>query len=458
MRRLAVLIVCAFALPVSVAKAWTWPVDGPVLRGFSFDRAHPYAGGQHRGLDIGSPAGAQVHAPAAGVVSFAGTVPTGGRTVSIQSPSGYTATLVHLGSIGVKRGESVAEGSAVGTVGPSGVVDLTEPFVYFGVRLTADEQGYVDPLPLLPSRTPPTARPEAPVAAASAPASPAVPVAPPIAADPPAPSAQDPSASAGETGSGEASAEGTHETASNESTGAVASNAEPAAPSAANVLEVRAGLSEQVGSRTRARWLHPESGGHTVVEVRRATSARPTSGERAATLAPAVHRAVAADAKSGVETGPLSISAKWHLLRSEAATSAKDSSGGEAPSHRASERGAAMFVPAAMLVAVLAGLIGAWLWLRRHGARRREARIMSLPELEPVVGGTQREAEDPGRAGLAVCVGEEAPGPRGGVCGPGRHLRAVPPPEGQRCPDGERDRRARDAGHGRGRSRGRLAA
>src|SRR5262245_64649228 len=130
MRRFAVLIVCALAMPVSVAKAWTWPVDGPVLRAFSFDRAHPYAGGQHRGLDIGSPAGAQVHAPAAGVVSFAGTVPTGGKAVSIQLPSGYTATLVHLGSIGVDRGQSVAEGATVGTVGPSGVVGSTEPFGY----------------------------------------------------------------------------------------------------------------------------------------------------------------------------------------------------------------------------------------------------------------------------------------------------------------------------------------
>ena len=50
MRRFAVLLsLCAVALPVSAAGAWTWPVDGPVLRPFSFDRAHPYAAGQHRG-------------------------------------------------------------------------------------------------------------------------------------------------------------------------------------------------------------------------------------------------------------------------------------------------------------------------------------------------------------------------------------------------------------------------
>src|SRR3954471_5811315 len=152
-RRLAVLLMCACALPVSAARAWTWPVDGPVLRPFSFDHAHPYAGGQHRGVDLGAPGGAQVLAPAAGVVSFAGTVPTGGKTVSIETPLGYTATLVHLGSIGVKRGARVGEGSVVGTVGPSGVPDLAEPYVYFGLRTTSDQQGYVDPMIVLPPRT-----------------------------------------------------------------------------------------------------------------------------------------------------------------------------------------------------------------------------------------------------------------------------------------------------------------
>jgi hypothetical protein len=167
-RRLAVLLVCACALPVSAARAWTWPVDGPVLRPFSFDHAHPYAGGQHRGVDLGAPGGTQVLAPTGGIVSFAGTVPTGGKTVSIETPLGYTATLVHLGSIGVKRGASVGEGSVVGTVGPSGVPELTEPYVYFGLRTTSDQQGYVDPMIVLPSRTraPPATAPDAPAVAA----------------------------------------------------------------------------------------------------------------------------------------------------------------------------------------------------------------------------------------------------------------------------------------------------
>src|SRR5919108_5382640 len=113
MWRLAPLVL--LVLPLGVA--WTWPVSGPVLQGFSFDSAHPYAAGQHRGIDIGSSAGAPVLAPVAGAVSFAGTVPTSGKSVTIETSDGLSVTLTHLGTIDVARGASVAEGAVVGTVG-----------------------------------------------------------------------------------------------------------------------------------------------------------------------------------------------------------------------------------------------------------------------------------------------------------------------------------------------------
>ena len=152
MRRLGVLLLCALALPVSSARAWTWPVNGQVIRVFNFDRAHPYAGGQHRGVDISAESGAAVIAPAEGLVSFAGTVPGGGRTVSIQTPFGTTVTLLHLGSVAVARGMLVNEGSTVGAVGPSDDPGLPEPHVYLGIRTTSDPQGYLDPLDFLPPR------------------------------------------------------------------------------------------------------------------------------------------------------------------------------------------------------------------------------------------------------------------------------------------------------------------
>ena len=87
MRRtfLVVLLVALCAAPA--AGAWSWPADGPVLRPFVFG-SDPYAAAQHRGLDVGGAAGAAVRAPADGTVSFAGTVPTGGKTVRIQTPDG----------------------------------------------------------------------------------------------------------------------------------------------------------------------------------------------------------------------------------------------------------------------------------------------------------------------------------------------------------------------------------
>jgi hypothetical protein len=133
------------------AFAWSWPVQGPVLAPFSYDASHPYAAGQHRGIDIGADAsGDVVVAPAAGTVSFAGTVPTSGKAVTIATADGYSVTLTHLGSIAVAKGATVAERDTIGTIGPSGTAELAVPYVHLGIRLAADPNGYVDPLGLLP--------------------------------------------------------------------------------------------------------------------------------------------------------------------------------------------------------------------------------------------------------------------------------------------------------------------
>src|SRR5438132_5434317 len=190
--RLAALsALVVLALP-PVASAWTWPVDGPVMRPFSFG-SDPYAAGQHRGIDIGAPSGTPVLAAAGGVVSFAGTVPNGGKTVTIQTSTGYAVTLVHLGSIRVLRGTMIEEGATVGTVGPSGVPDIPEPYVYLGVRVASDDQGYVDPLLFLPPRAEPPASPESASDTPSEPAGEAsgveAPAPPPAVETPPQPAA-----------------------------------------------------------------------------------------------------------------------------------------------------------------------------------------------------------------------------------------------------------------------------
>ena len=193
MRRWVAVLAAAALMQAPAAAGWNWPVEGPVLRPFALGD-DPYAGGQHRGIDIGAPPETPVHAASAGTVSFAGTVPSGGRTVTVRTEDGFSVTYLELGAIRVARGAEVVEGDPIGTVGPAAHVHL-------GVRVTADPHGYLDPLRFLPAHVeapaqadpvqvaPPAAAPPDPVIEPSAAqAAAAEPDGPPRAAtEPPAP-------------------------------------------------------------------------------------------------------------------------------------------------------------------------------------------------------------------------------------------------------------------------------
>jgi hypothetical protein len=181
MRRTVVVLAVAALVHVPAAAAWSWPVDGPVLRPFVFGN-DPYAAGQHRGIDIGASEGTSVRAATAGTVSFAGTVPNSGRTVTVQTAGGLSVTYLELGATGVTRGSDVAEGDQIGTIGSA-------RHVHFGVRVTADPQGYLDPLLFLPARVTPAtaAEPEPePVAEPSPTVEPVPAPDPPLATEQPA--------------------------------------------------------------------------------------------------------------------------------------------------------------------------------------------------------------------------------------------------------------------------------
>jgi Peptidase family M23 len=156
-------VLIAFQAGAPPALAWTWPAEGPVLRPFVLGD-DPYAGGQHRGIDVAGKEGAPARSPAAGVVSFAGTVPGGGRAVTVQTADGYSVTLVHLGSIAVDRDAVLPEGARVGTIGPSGEREHPVPYVHLGIRVTSDATGYLDPLSFLPTREAPSPAGPAPPA------------------------------------------------------------------------------------------------------------------------------------------------------------------------------------------------------------------------------------------------------------------------------------------------------
>jgi hypothetical protein len=123
------------------------------VQGFSFDKEHPYAAGQRRGIDIGSSGGIPVLAPASGTVTFAGVMPESGMCVTIETADGLAVTLTHLGSVTVGKGAAVAEGATVGAVGTGAGSEGGGPYVHLGIRVASDPNGYLDPLTLLPPAT-----------------------------------------------------------------------------------------------------------------------------------------------------------------------------------------------------------------------------------------------------------------------------------------------------------------
>jgi murein DD-endopeptidase MepM/ murein hydrolase activator NlpD len=138
----AALEAAAGASAPRMEGSWTWPVVGPVVRDFD-PPEQPYGAG-HRGIDIAAAFDTPVHAPEAGVVSFAGKV--GGELyVTIDHGGGLLSTCSWLSAIAVRKGDRVVRGQRIGATG-RGHPDATVPHLHFGVRLNGV---YVDPLRLL---------------------------------------------------------------------------------------------------------------------------------------------------------------------------------------------------------------------------------------------------------------------------------------------------------------------
>ena len=164
MRRLiltSALALIALLMAASPAWAgWVWPLHGELITPYR-NGDDPYAGGQHRGIDIAGNPGAPVIAAAAGVVRFAGTAGSSGLTVSIRTADGFDTSYLHLSAAGVRRGDLVGAGDPVGAVGTSGVRSAERPHLHFGVREAGERHAYRDPLAFLPALPPATDAPSA---------------------------------------------------------------------------------------------------------------------------------------------------------------------------------------------------------------------------------------------------------------------------------------------------------
>jgi murein DD-endopeptidase MepM/ murein hydrolase activator NlpD len=121
---------------VRMASAPTlWPVEGRITSGFG-ERTDPLSGDGgafHRGVDISSPYGTRVLAPADGVIRFADFMNGYGRAIIIDHGDGITTLYGHLSGFGVTPGQAIHRGDTLGYVGLSG--RSTGPHLHYEVRI-----------------------------------------------------------------------------------------------------------------------------------------------------------------------------------------------------------------------------------------------------------------------------------------------------------------------------------
>jgi hypothetical protein len=151
------------ALPAEAADArWRWPLRGEVITRYH-NGSDPYAGGQHRGIDIAGSVGEPVTAAVAGTVRFAGVAGSSGVTVSVRTADGrYDTSYLHLSSLSVRKGDRVGAGRRLGAVGTTGRRSAERPHLHFGVRDAGTTHAYRDPLRFLPPLPGPGHEPEGP--------------------------------------------------------------------------------------------------------------------------------------------------------------------------------------------------------------------------------------------------------------------------------------------------------
>lgn len=139
-------------LPAAVAAnamVHGWPIAAGAKTRISSPfgpRKHPVTGRRafHAAVDIAAAAGTPILATADGTVQATGRHPRLGNYVMLRHPDGTVGTYGHMKTIGVSRGDTVARGQRIGTVGSTG--RSTGPHLDFSLEVDGKR---VDPLPLL---------------------------------------------------------------------------------------------------------------------------------------------------------------------------------------------------------------------------------------------------------------------------------------------------------------------
>ena len=114
-----------------------WPVRGYLSAGFG-NRADPFTGQRdfHPGIDISTPIGTRVTAPADGLVVSCAEKGAYGNTIIIDHGFGIVTRYGHLSGFNVKPGQQVRRGDVIGFVGSTG--RSTGPHLHYEVRIDGE--------------------------------------------------------------------------------------------------------------------------------------------------------------------------------------------------------------------------------------------------------------------------------------------------------------------------------
>lgn len=121
-------------------STFVWPTPGRQISGYGYSSIHP-------AIDIGGSIGNGIYASDQGVVVYAGWNNYGyGNLVILDHGNGWQSLYAHLNSIGVGCGQSVFQGTQIGSMGCTG--NCTGPHLHF--ELQSDTYGKVNPANFLP--------------------------------------------------------------------------------------------------------------------------------------------------------------------------------------------------------------------------------------------------------------------------------------------------------------------
>lgn len=126
----------------------SWPVRGPVNSEYGRRRS-PWNGRtqRHEGIDIGSPPGTPVKAPAPGTVVTASAQGALGKHITLDHGNGVRSRYGHLAKVNVSPGQRVEKGQVLGVVGSTG--RSTGPHLHYELRVDGKP---VDPETFLPAK------------------------------------------------------------------------------------------------------------------------------------------------------------------------------------------------------------------------------------------------------------------------------------------------------------------